>query len=54
MNAKAYSSPKSEDTINKKKERGEGIDRNITFDDRGRAIKVSQVKTEKLPCVAGY
>lgn len=53
-NAKAYSSPKSEDTTNKKKEKGDGCDRNVTFDDQGRPIKVSQVKTEKLPSVAGY
>jgi len=53
-NAKAYSSPKSEDTTNKKKEKGDGFDRNVTFDDQGRPIKVSQVKTEKLPSVAGY
>ena len=33
-NLKAYSSPKSEDTSNnKKKERGDAFERNITFDD---------------------
>ena len=33
-NLKAYSSPKSEDTSNnKKKEKGDAFDRNITFDD---------------------
>ena len=53
-NEKIYSSPKSEDTTNKKKEKGDNLDRNITFDDLGRPIKVSHVKPEKLPCVAGY
>ena len=53
-NDKAYASPKSEDTTNKKKEKSDHYDRNVTFDDQGRPIKVSHVKTEKLPSVAGY